>query len=148
MADTKPRVLVAEDNVALSRVIQFNLQHCNIATQVATNGLAALKMAQEKTFALIVTDQQMPGMTGLDLCRRLRELPQYVSTPILLVTAKKLELNSEHLRAELQINAVLSKPFSPARLAQDVKKMLDETASHLPTTASYESLREPNRFEK
>ena len=71
-----------------------------------------------RSIDIVITDQQMPEMTGVELCRELRNLPQYASCPIILLTAKGLELELPKLRDELGIDATFAKPFSPSAVVK------------------------------
>lgn len=119
------RALVVDDNLALARVTQFTLDRAGFETQTARNGQVALDIAQAMHFDVVVTDQQMPVMTGIELCRELRKLPAYAECPIILLTAKGLELELPRLRDELGINAVFSKPFSPAAVVRAVEDLVN-----------------------
>jgi CheY-like chemotaxis protein len=119
------RALVVDDNLALARVTQFALDRAGYETQIARNGRLALEAAQLSQFDVVVTDQQMPEMTGTDLCRELRKLPEYMDCPIILLTAKGLELELPRLREELGISGVFSKPFSPAAVVKAVEDLLN-----------------------
>jgi CheY-like chemotaxis protein len=119
------RALVVDDNLALARVTQFALDRAGFETQVARNGRLALEAAQQSQFDVVVTDQQMPEMTGTDLCRELRKLPEYMDCPIILLTAKGLELELPRLREELGISGVFSKPFSPAAVVKAVEDLMN-----------------------
>jgi CheY-like chemotaxis protein len=119
------RALVVDDNLALARVTQFALDRAGFETQIARNGRLALEAAQLSQFDVVVTDQQMPEMTGTDLCRELRKLPEYMDCPIILLTAKGLELELPRLREELGISGVFSKPFSPAAVVKAVEDLLN-----------------------
>jgi CheY-like chemotaxis protein len=119
------RALVVDDNLALARVTQFALDRAGFETQVARNGRLALEAAQQSQFDVVVTDQQMPEMTGTELCRELRKLPEYMDCPIILLTAKGLELELPRLREELGISGVFSKPFSPAAIVKAVEDLMN-----------------------
>jgi CheY-like chemotaxis protein len=119
------RALVVDDNLALARVTQFALDRAGYETQIARNGRLALEAAQLSQFDVVVTDQKMPEMTGTDLCRELRKLPEYMDCPIILLTAKGLELELPRLREELGISGVFSKPFSPAAVVKAVEDLLN-----------------------
>lgn len=119
------RALVVDDNLALARVTQFSLDRAGFETQTARNGQVALELAQTMHFDVVVTDQQMPVLTGIELCRELRKLPAYAECPIILLTAKGLELELPRLRDELGINAVFSKPFSPAAVVRAVEDLVN-----------------------
>jgi len=121
------RVLIVDDNVALARVTQFALDGAGFETQTAFNGRLALEMARSSQFDIVITDQQMPEMTGLELCRALRGLPEYRNCPIILLTAKGLELELPRLRDELGIDATFPKPFSPSAVVKMVGELLAAT---------------------
>ena len=127
MADKK-RVLVAEDNVALASVIRFNLERAGLAVTVAHNGRQAWEHAQKQPFDLVVTDQQMPEMTGCELCHLLRGDPAFAKIPIIMLTAKGMELELPRLRDELRISATFLKPFSPREVVQAVGDCLAAAA--------------------
>lgn len=124
MLENSQRILIVDDNVALSRVIQFAMDEAGFETVVAKNGRIALELAEESQFEAIITDQQMPEMTGVELCTYLRMMPEYQDTPINLLTAKGLELELPQLQQGLGINAVFSKPFSPSALVKTVNEQL------------------------
>ena len=111
-------ILVAEDSPALAAVIKFNLQQAGHEVTVACNGQEAWTYAQVGQFDLVVTDHQMPIMSGLELCEKLRSEQQYVDTPVLMLTAKALEIDFEAIRQRLGISALLSKPFSPSEVVR------------------------------
>jgi len=121
---SKQRILIAEDNSALARVVQFNLTKNGFDAIVAPNGRIAWQHATSELFDAVITDQQMPEMTGTELCRKLRQHPNYSHTPMVMLTAKGLELELPQLRDELQISATFSKPFSPSTVVNKIKELL------------------------
>jgi CheY-like chemotaxis protein len=123
------KVLVAEDNPALAGVVRFNLQRAGCDVTVARNGREALDAACQQAFDVVLTDEQMPEMTGTELCSALRRRDEYRTTPIIMLTAKGLELDFEDLRARLGVSAALPKPFSPAELVNLVEECLAEAVS-------------------
>lgn len=118
------RALIVDDNLALARVMQFALDRAGFDTQTARNGQLALEIAEQSLFDVVVTDHQMPEMTGVELCRELRKLPHYKDCPVFLLTAKGLELELPRLREELGVSGVFSKPFSPAAVVKAVEDVL------------------------
>jgi len=117
------KALIIDDNIALARVTQFALDRAGFETRTEHNGCAGLQAAQEELFDIVITDQQMPEMTGIELCYRLREMPEYFDCPIILLTAKGLELELPRLREELGISATFSKPFSPAAVLKAANEL-------------------------
>ena len=124
MAVRVQRALIVDDNVALARVTQFALDGAGFETRTAYNGILALEAALATQFDIVITDQQMPEMTGVELCKALRGHPHYASCPIILLTAKGLELELPRLRDELGINATFAKPFSPSAIVKACEDLL------------------------
>ena len=121
------KALIVDDNVALARVTQFALGRAGFDTQVAGTGTKALELATKQNFDIVISDQQMPGMTGLELCKCLRAMPAYATTPIILLTAKGLELELPRIQRDLGINAVFAKPFSPSGVVDTALQLLSVT---------------------
>jgi DNA-binding response OmpR family regulator len=126
---TRGKALIVDDNVALARVTQFALTRAGFDAKIAGNGRKALEQAQAETYDLIISDQQMPEMTGLELCRRLRATVEYATTPIILLTAKGLELELPALQRELAISAIFPKPFSPSEVVSTACQLMGEVIS-------------------
>ncbi len=120
---TRHQVIVAEDNRVLQDVIRFNLARAGFDVRTATEGGQVLRMLQEAPADLIVTDCQMPGMSGLELCIHLRSDPVYRDLPILFCTAKGLEIDPLTLE-ELRLPAILCKPFSPRALVEKAIELI------------------------
>jgi CheY-like chemotaxis protein len=124
MANDKARILVCEDNVALSGVICFNLVRAGFQVTSVPNGKLALDALEKGTFDLVLSDQQMPMMTGIQLCENTRQLPMHRQTPFILLTAKCMEIDFPKLQKKLKISAALPKPFSPSELVNCIEETL------------------------
>lgn len=118
------KALIVEDNVALARVTQFALSRVGLESRIAANGRIALEHIAEESFDIIISDQQMPEMTGLEFLKKLRTLPLYAQTPVILLTAKGLELDLPRIQQELNIDAVFPKPFSPSAVVEAACQLL------------------------
>jgi two-component system, chemotaxis family, chemotaxis protein CheY len=129
MANQKAKILVCEDNVALSGVICFNLVRAGFEVTSVCNGRLALDALEKGSFDLVLSDQQMPMMTGIQLCESLREMPAHRRTPFILLTAKCMEIDFVRLQKTLGISAALPKPFSPNELVNCIEETL---AAHSP----------------
>lgn len=112
------KILLAEDDSSVRRFIEIILQRAGYDVSSAEDGLAAMKIALEKTFDAIVADAVMPNLTGFDLCRILRENPIYQNIPIIILSG--FENKSETNLAD----AYLLK-------GNDIKETLLETLSTL-----------------
>jgi two-component system chemotaxis response regulator CheY len=124
MANEKAKILVCEDNSALSGVICFNLVRAGFDVTSVVNGRMALEALEKQSFDLVLSDQQMPMMTGIQLCENLRQLPAHKRTPVILLTAKCMELDFAKLQKKLNLSAALPKPFSPSELINCIEEAL------------------------
>ena len=126
MANEKARILLVEDNVALSGVICFNLARAGYRVTAVSDGCEAMEAIanQQSRFDLVLSDQQMPKMTGIQLCEHVREIPEYQQTPFILLTAKCMEIDAAKLRQRLGLTAALPKPFSPIELLTCIEESL------------------------
>jgi two-component system chemotaxis response regulator CheY len=124
MVSQKAKILVCEDNVALSGVVCFNLVRAGFQVTNVSNGRLALEALQKDTFDLVLSDQQMPLMTGIQLCEHIRQLPAHRHTPFILLTAKCMEIDVTKLQETLAISAALPKPFSPSELITCIEATL------------------------
>lgn len=125
MPATSQHILVAEDNLAMADVVRFNLRNAGFMVTICRNGQDALGTLHEQTIDLLITDYQMPGLTGEELCRAMRQDARLMHVPAILLSAKGLELDIDSLRSDLGLHAVLFKPFSPRELTQLVRTTLE-----------------------
>lgn len=112
------RILVVEDNEDIARLVSLHLADLDYAVKVARDGNSGYELARAGGWDLIILDLMLPGMEGLELCRRVRAGNQY--TPILMLTAKSSELDRV-LGLEMGADDYLTKPFSIRELVARVK---------------------------
>jgi CheY-like chemotaxis protein len=110
------RVLVVEDDPALRAVVRFSLQRAGFDVVAGANGSEGWRHLQKEAIDMVVSDQQMPLITGLELCGMMREDPRFALLPVVLLTGKGFELDAEQLRRDLGVSKLMSKPFSPREL--------------------------------
>lgn len=115
------RILVVEDDPDISHLLEINLKDIAFQVDVVNNGVDGLNRASNHDYQLIVLDLMLPGMDGLELCRRLRS--QSVNIPVLMLTARSSELDRV-LGLELGADDYLTKPFSIKELQARVKAIL------------------------
>jgi DNA-binding response OmpR family regulator len=111
-------VLVIEDHRNIANLIRIHLQDFGCEVQLAFDGASGLSEAESKPYDLIILDLMLPGIDGLEICRRLREKERY--TPILMLTAKSSEADRV-LGLDMGADDYLTKPFSVAELVARVK---------------------------
>ena len=129
MFQTTFTVLIAEDDPVFRRVIEFTLQRTGLSTESFSDGLSAVDRLQSGGIDFLVTDQQMPGCTGLELLSQKKADPRISEIPSILCTAKGCELDSQHLINEFNLVEVMHKPFSPRRLAKLIRTHIARTAA-------------------
>jgi CheY-like chemotaxis protein len=93
---------------------------------VAGDGEAAWDRLLEATPAVLVTDHQMPRLSGLSLIERVRGDARFADLPILFCSAKGLELDLDYLKDALRVRQVFFKPFSPRSLVQAIEEAIQE----------------------
>jgi DNA-binding response OmpR family regulator len=118
MADR--RVLVLEDDHDIAHLVELHLRDLECAADVCAEGTQGLGMALRNRYDLVILDLMLPGMDGLEICRRLRTQSNYV--PILMLTAKSTELDRV-VGLEIGADDYLTKPFSIRELQARVKAL-------------------------
>jgi len=111
-------ILVVEDNKDLAHLLEMHLKDQSYQVELAFDGVAGLAKAMAKTYDLIILDLMLPGLDGLELCKRLRSKPPY--TPILMLTSKSSEVDRV-LGLEIGADDYVTKPFSIMELMARVK---------------------------
>ncbi len=114
------RVLVIEDELDIAKLVQLHLQDLPCEVSLAFDGIVGLAEAEDKPYDLIILDLKLPGIDGLEVCRRLRARGRY--TPILMLTSKSSELDRV-LGLEMGADDYLTKPFSVMELTARVKAL-------------------------
>lgn len=118
MSDNK--VLVIEDDADIGELVRVNLaEHCS-AVKVCADGYQGLQYALDQKWDAIILDIRLPGMDGLEICKRIRH--QSIQVPILMLTAKTSELDRV-VGLELGADDYLTKPFSVLELVARVKAL-------------------------
>jgi two-component system alkaline phosphatase synthesis response regulator PhoP len=121
------KVLVADDEVHIIHVVAIKLRNNGYEVTSADNGAEAFALACEEKPDIIVTDYQMPRMTGLELVERLRQCEQTKDIPVIMLTARNFAISRQQ-QEELQISECISKPFSPKELLGNIEDVLHQQA--------------------
>ncbi len=117
------KILVVDDAEHIVELIKFNLESEGYEVIPAYDGKEALKCMQDQKFDLILLDLMLPGIDGIEICRRLRSNPKTKDIPIIMITAKGEEIDKV-LGLELGADDYMTKPFSVRELVARVKAML------------------------
>ena len=120
---SKEKILVIEDEEDILALIHFNLVKEGFRVECAASGEEGLKKARDNNPSLILLDLMLPGMDGLDVCRKLRQAPETKDCPVIMLTAK----GEEHdivKGLELGADDYLPKPFSSQILLARIRAVL------------------------
>lgn len=119
----KRKVLVADDETHITHVVSLKFRKAGFDVVTAQDGEEAYEAVLAERPDLVITDLQMPFMSGMELATKLRETPATAEIPVIMLTARGLALSSDDL-AKTNIKTVMSKPFSP-------KQVLERAESYL-----------------
>ena len=119
------KILVVDDFSTMRRIVKNLLRDLGFTNTVeADDGKTALPILQAGGIDFLVTDWNMPGMTGIDLLKAVRENPELVDLPVLMVTA---EAKREQIimAAQAGVNGYVIKPFTAATLKEKIEKIFE-----------------------
>ena len=114
------RILLVDDDPGIREVVGYSLRSEGFEVETATDGESALARAIEEPYDLVILDLMLPGISGTDVCRRLRA--ERKTVPILMLTAKDAELDRV-LGLELGADDYVTKPFSQAELLSRIRAL-------------------------
>jgi two-component system phosphate regulon response regulator PhoB len=119
----RPHVLVVEDEESLATLLQYNLDKEGYEVGLCADGEEALIMADERQPDLVVLDWMLPTVSGIEVCRRLRQRPATRNLPIIMLTARGEE--SDRIRGlDTGADDYVVKPFSMTELCARVRAVL------------------------
>jgi len=123
--DAGMKILIVDDFSTMRRIIENVLRHLGFNdTHEAADGNSALAMLQNGNFDFLVTDWNMPGMSGIDLLKAVRADAKLASLPVLMVTAEsKREQIIE--AAQAGVNGYIVKPFTAVTLKAKIEKIFE-----------------------
>ena len=119
------KILVVDDFSTMRRIIRNLLRDLGFTnTQEADDGQTALPMLKSGGFDFLITDWNMPGMTGIDLLKNVRSDPELAALPVLMVTA---EAKKEQIveAAQAGVNGYVVKPFTAGVLEEKIAKIFE-----------------------
>ena len=129
------RVLLVEDDADIAEIVALHLRDEGYAVVHATDGAAGLRLLEQHAWDALVLDLMLPGIDGLEICRRARSMERY--TPIIITSARGSETHRV-LGLEIGADDYLAKPFSVLELVARVRALLRriEAVSRAPAAAS------------
>ena len=122
--DTPKRVLLVEDDAHIAELLRMHLRDEGYAVVHAADGHAGLRELERGQWDALVLDLMLPGIDGLEICRRARAMARY--TPIIIISARSSEVH-RILGLELGADDYLAKPFSVLELVARVKALIRRT---------------------
>ena len=117
------RILVVEDNDELSTLLRLMLKLSDWEIRSAVDGYEALERAREFRPTLVLLDIMLPGIDGIEVCRRLRAEPYMAGVPIVILSAKGDEPTRQAAQAAGAVEYWV-KPVSPAEFLKDIRRVL------------------------
>lgn len=117
------KVLVVDDEIHIVHVVAIKLRNNGYEVITAANGAEAFDLLCSEKPDIVVTDLQMPVMTGLQLVEKIRRNEQTKDIPVILLTARNFAIDDKQ-KKDLQISDCLSKPFSPKELLRSIQDIL------------------------
>ncbi|NNL94281.1 MAG: response regulator, partial [Xanthomonadales bacterium] len=126
--DKTTSVLIVDDESAIREMVRFSLQNAGMVVTGVDNARNALDAISENRPDIILMDWMMPGISGLELTRRLRREPATAEIPVIMLTAKITE-DDKVLGLESGCDDYVLKPFSPRELIARIKAVLRRTSA-------------------
>ncbi|PIV22188.1 MAG: phosphate regulon transcriptional regulatory protein PhoB [Hydrogenophilales bacterium CG03_land_8_20_14_0_80_62_28] len=123
-------ILVVEDEPGIQEVLKFNLAQQGYAVRVACDGEQALSLSRDALPDLVLLDWMLPGMSGLEVARRMRADARLRTIPIIMLTARAEERDKVQ-GLDIGADDYITKPFSPRELMARIKAVLRRRAPEL-----------------
>jgi len=118
------KLLVCDDEPHILHVVSAKLKNAGFEVLTAADGEEAFAIAIEQQPDLIITDYQMPYLSGLELCAKLRNEQRTRDTPVIMLTARGYSMNEDEL-ASTNIRKIMAKPFSPREVLRNVNLVFE-----------------------
>jgi two-component system chemotaxis response regulator CheY len=116
-------ILAVDDSISMRQMVTYTLKNAGFEVVDAVDGEDAFEKARLRHFDLVLTDQNMPRLDGIGLTRRLREHPNFKTTPILILTTESSDQMKQAGRAA-GATGWLVKPFEPTKLIEVIRKVI------------------------
>lgn len=129
------KILVIEDELHIQELIRYNLEKNSFAVTLADDGIAGWNKIQNGSYDLVLLDLMLPGLDGLEICKRMRNDKRTKKIPIIMLTAKSEELDKV-LGLELGADDYITKPFSVKELIARIRVALRRMENSDPVEGS------------
>ncbi|MCX5662024.1 MAG: response regulator [Planctomycetota bacterium] len=132
---TQRTLLIVDDESHITYALAFKLKQAGFKVFTACDGEEGFRLACQEKPDLVVSDFQMPELSGYDMSVRLKETPETAAIPVLMLTARGHRLTPSEL-AKTNIQLIFPKPFSARELLAKVEEMLGPASAGAPAGAS------------
>jgi phosphate regulon transcriptional regulator PhoB len=138
-------ILIVDDERDIADLLAYNLEKEGFATRKAYDGEQALEMLRSRRPALILLDLMLPGIQGIEVCRRIRKHPETATIPTIMLTAKSDE-SDKVLGLEIGADDYITKPFSLKELLARIRAVLRRATAEEPKADRAEKFRYKGLF--
>jgi two-component system, OmpR family, alkaline phosphatase synthesis response regulator PhoP len=118
------RILLCDDELHILRAAEFKFKRAGYEVVCANDGQEGWEQIEKRRPDIVVTDCQMPRLSGLGLAERIRTTPATADLPVIMLSAKGFEISQQELRDKYAIRGLMAKPFSPRELFARVEAVL------------------------
>jgi chemotaxis protein histidine kinase CheA/ActR/RegA family two-component response regulator len=130
LAVKKTRVLVVDDALSVRRSMEQLLEDAGYEVTSANDGFLALDSLRDKPPAIVLTDLEMPNLNGLDLTKRIREIPHFMGLPVIMITSRASDKHRD-LAMDAGVDLYLTKPYTDAALLEHVRRLTAQDTAAL-----------------
>ena len=121
------KILVIDDNPGSLRLMRYTLEKKGYQVITASDGLEGLRKARDEHPDLVILDIMLPGLDGYEVCHRLRQKPETVTLPILMISVKARQ-DDKDIGLRMGADDYLTKPASPSTIVAKVETLLTDTS--------------------
>ena len=114
-------VLVVDDSATVRKFVSVSLEMQGFDVSIACDGMDALEQLPKRKFDLVITDLNMPNMDGFEFIRALRDNPEYLELPVIILSSLSDQANRDQ-GAKLGVSSYVVKPFSLEKIQYEVAK--------------------------
>lgn len=118
------RILLCDDEIHILRAAEFKFKRAGYEVALASDGQEGWERILEQMPDIVVTDCQMPRLSGLGLAERIKDNPATCHLPVIMLSGKGFELSEQEIREKYGIRSLVGKPFSPRELFQIAESLL------------------------
>ncbi|MFD2178745.1 response regulator [Veronia pacifica] len=117
------KILAADDSVSIRQMVSHTLKEAGYQVETANDGADALNKAKLAQYDVIISDVNMPNMSGLEFVKEVRTVPQYKFTPILMLTTES-SVEKKSMGKAAGATGWIVKPFNPETLLKTLQRVL------------------------